>query len=213
MINTIREESLNLNDDWLCLDFANTVDWHASDKPTENLNTYLDLLNWSLEKGLISDLEAKSLHKQAALHSDQAQAKHEQAIELREAIYNIFSDGINGNVARPADLDILNGWLTAGASHLKLNSVEKGFTWSWSDDETSLEQMLWWVALSAARLLASENLALVGKCADDRGCGWLFFDTSRNHSRRWCAMKDCGNRAKSRRHYGKIQDLKAEKAV
>jgi predicted RNA-binding Zn ribbon-like protein len=31
----------------------------------------------------------------------------------------------------------------------------------------------------------------------------LFLDTSRNRSRRWCDMKDCGNRAKVKRHYQK----------
>jgi predicted RNA-binding Zn ribbon-like protein len=27
-------------------------------------------------------------------------------------------------------------------------------------------------------------------------CGWVFIDGSRNLSRRWCDMGDCGNRAK-----------------
>jgi predicted RNA-binding Zn ribbon-like protein len=33
--------------------------------------------------------------------------------------------------------------------------------------------------------------------ADD--CGWLFVDASRNRSRRWCDMSECGNRAKAQR--------------
>jgi predicted RNA-binding Zn ribbon-like protein len=36
---------------------------------------------------------------------------------------------------------------------------------------------------------------------DDQGCGWLFLDTTRNHSRRWCSSRDCGNRDRARRHY------------
>jgi predicted RNA-binding Zn ribbon-like protein len=32
--------------------------------------------------------------------------------------------------------------------------------------------------------------------ADD--CHWAFYDFSRNHSRTWCDMKVCGNRAKAR---------------
>ena len=32
--------------------------------------------------------------------------------------------------------------------------------------------------------------------ADD--CQWAFVDTSRNRSRRWCAMEVCGNRSKTR---------------
>jgi predicted RNA-binding Zn ribbon-like protein len=34
-------------------------------------------------------------------------------------------------------------------------------------------------------------------CPGDR-CGWAFYDRSRNHSRTWCAMSVCGNRAKAR---------------
>jgi predicted RNA-binding Zn ribbon-like protein len=61
---------------------------------------------------------------------------------------------------------------------------------------------VWPVAYSAADLLATpDQLARVGQCQDDRGCGWLFLDLTKNHSRRWCAMDDCGNRAKAKRHY------------
>jgi predicted RNA-binding Zn ribbon-like protein len=37
----------------------------------------------------------------------------------------------------------------------------------------------------------------VGQCP---GCGCLFLIHSRNHSRRWCTLEVCGNRAKARRH-------------
>ena len=62
-------------------------------------------------------------------------------------------------------------------------------------------RIFWPIAHSAVDLLTSEDIDRVGQCGDDRGCGWLFFDTNRNHSRRWCRMEDCGNRAKAHRHY------------
>lgn len=34
-------------------------------------------------------------------------------------------------------------------------------------------------------------------CAAD-DCRWAFYDASRNHSRTWCSMSVCGNRAKAR---------------
>jgi predicted RNA-binding Zn ribbon-like protein len=34
-------------------------------------------------------------------------------------------------------------------------------------------------------------------CPDDT-CQWAFVDTSRNLSRRWCSMDDCGNKVKTR---------------
>jgi predicted RNA-binding Zn ribbon-like protein len=39
------------------------------------------------------------------------------------------------------------------------------------------------------------------KACPGRGCGWAFYDRSRNQSARWCAMKVCGDREKARAYY------------
>jgi predicted RNA-binding Zn ribbon-like protein len=36
------------------------------------------------------------------------------------------------------------------------------------------------------------------KACPAENCGWAFYDQSRNHSRTWCTMSVCGNRAKAR---------------
>jgi predicted RNA-binding Zn ribbon-like protein len=77
----------------------------------------------------------------------------------------------------------------------------KGFTWSWQTEKSALDRMLWSIARSSAELLTSEDINRVGRCEDDRGCGYLFYDTSRNKNRRWCSMESCGNRAKAKRYY------------
>ena len=64
--------------------------------------------------------------------------------------------------------------------------------------------MLWPVARSAADLLTSDDLGRVRECAGER-CNWLFIDRSKNHSRRWCDMQDCGNVAKVRRYRSRKQ--------
>ena len=54
-------------------------------------------------------------------------------------------------------------------------------------------------------VLASDYLAVQARggwprikvCASPE-CRWAFLDTTRNRSRRWCAMGGCGNRAKNR---------------
>jgi predicted RNA-binding Zn ribbon-like protein len=43
------------------------------------------------------------------------------------------------------------------------------------------------------------------KLCDGPNCSWLFLDTSKAGRRRWCDMADCGNAAKSRRHYARSQ--------
>ena len=70
------------------------------------------------------------------------------------------------------------------------------------DDLNDLDSLLWQIARSAADLLASEQLPFVRACSS-KECEWFFLDTSKNHHRRWCDMKRCGNRAKVRRFYAK----------
>ena len=57
----------------------------------------------------------------------------------------------------------------------------------------------------ARLLLAIERLQSRGawprlKACTDEGCQWAFFDTTRNRSRTWCSMEECGNREKTRRY-------------
>jgi predicted RNA-binding Zn ribbon-like protein len=69
--------------------------------------------------------------------------------------------------------------------------------WSWADQRDP-ELPLWALAMSAADLITSEAVQRVRTC-DNAECRWLFLDTSKNHTRRWCDMKICGNRMKARR--------------
>lgn len=82
--------------------------------------------------------------------------------------------------------------------HARLVEQGGGFVWGW-DENPSLERPLWPIARSAAELLAHPDaLAQLRECASDT-CEWLFLDRSRNHTRRWCDMNDCGARTKVRR--------------
>jgi predicted RNA-binding Zn ribbon-like protein len=54
------------------------------------------------------------------------------------------------------------------------------------------------VVRSAVELLTSDAASRIGRCADE-GCAWLFLDTTRSGTRRWCDMKSCGNRNTVRR--------------
>lgn len=189
---------------WLCLDFTNTVDWHASSNPEESLTNYPRLVGWAKDVGLVSAIEEKKLLGQAEEKPDEARRTLERAIELREAIYHIMAGLAHDMPPRPSDLAIMNQSIADMMAHTKL-LLDKGggFIWGWSHDQESMDFMLWPVVHSATELLTSDALRRVGQCADERGCGWLFMDTSKNRTRRWCSMGDCGNRAKARRHYEK----------
>ncbi|WP_262367125.1 CGNR zinc finger domain-containing protein [Microbispora triticiradicis] len=56
------------------------------------------------------------------------------------------------------------------------------------------------LAHAAVEFLSTADLRRLRVCPlAEGGCGWLFLDHSRNGSRRWCAMADCGSQAKARR--------------
>jgi predicted RNA-binding Zn ribbon-like protein len=190
-----------------CLDFANTVGWRVTDHPHERLVSYADFVAWGQQVGVVAEHQAHRLLEEATRRPAVASAVLERAIVLREAIYRIFSAVAGERTPQVADITTLNGFLSEAMSRLQLTLTADGFAWSWAGDGSSLEQMLWPVVRSAAELLTSSELNRVGICAGD-GCGWLFFDTSKNRSRRWCAMEDCGNRAKARRHYRQSRILK-----
>jgi predicted RNA-binding Zn ribbon-like protein len=78
--------------------------------------------------------------------------------------------------------------------------VDPALAWTWADEAERLDSPLWPIARQAAELLVTEQRRRVHECAAD-DCRWLFLDTSKNRSRRWCDMKSCGNRAKVRSFY------------
>lgn len=200
------EAHLQLKEGHLCLDFANTADWHASDHPKESLKTIDDLLQWAHRVGLLNDDELEQSKTAADRSPNEAQGTLSRAIALREAIYRLFSATATGAPPPQEDLEFLNQMLTQLVRSPRVVRTNGAYTWAWEGESDSLDRLLTPIALSAATLLTSEELDRVGECADDRGCGWLFFDTSRNKTRRWCSMEACGNRAKVLRHYHREHD-------
>lgn len=186
----------------LCLDFANTNRWHASSHPEETLFNYEDLIAWARKLEVLTPQEANQLLRESHRRPDESRKIFERGTELREAIYRIVVSHLYEQSPAPDDLSRLNRELEQAHRYLQISLTESGFQLIWTKDSTNLDRVIWHVARSALELLTStELLSRVGQCADDRGCGWLFIDWSRNHTRRWCDINDCGNRAKQRRHY------------
>jgi predicted RNA-binding Zn ribbon-like protein len=188
----------------LCLDFCNTVGGTRAD-PTESLVSYADLVAWCHGAGVVSDQEGTVLRAAATEQPASATAIFERAIALREAIFRLMSAMVAGRDRASGDLAILNAEVAAGAPYLAVAATEAGHVWVWQlGDTPRLDRPLWALARSAADLLTSEQMSRVRECAGHT-CEWLFIDQSRNQSRRWCDMADCGNRAKARRHQARRQ--------
>jgi len=192
--------TLNLLGGTLCLDFVNTVDWRARSQQIEYLHQYSDLLVWGQYVGVLDDSQAQALVRGARSDPREAVRAFHRAIELREALYRIFSAAARDTPASAADLTLISEELSHAMAQSALMPGGEAYLWDWPGDRLALDRVLWPVVRSAAALLTSDHLQHVHLC-EGEGCGWLFLDTTKNHSRRWCRMGGCGNRAKARRHY------------
>ena len=184
----------------LCLDFVNTVEPGRDEVRDDYLRSYADLVAWGRHAGALTEDEAEGLRREAARRPEAARATLQDAITFREALYRLFAAAMEGSPPAAADMAICNDALAAALARARLIPTTDGFTWSWDDDPHALERVLWPVARSAADLLTSGDLTRVRACAG-QPCGWLFVDTTKNCSRRWCSMEGCGSRAKARRYY------------
>jgi predicted RNA-binding Zn ribbon-like protein len=194
---------------WLCLDFANTLEERLSAAPVEQIATYEALLAWCQQAELLDSGEVARLRELARARPAEAANWLASIKQARELIYRIFHALASGESAGTGDIRQFNQLLAETMAHACLVPGENGFAWGWSGEQERLECPLWFVVRSAADLLTSLELRYVRVCASEE-CGWLFLDTSKNHSRRWCDMKSCGNRAKARRHYGRKKEPAGE---
>ncbi len=182
----------------LCLDFTNTL--KDTDGSRELPSNYEELVAWSKQAGILTDEGAEQLLAKAAHRPAEAAMAFQRAVVLRETLFHIFSRIAKDEQVEESDMDTLNTMLAETMLHARLVPKGKCCEWSWMAQHDVLDRMLWPVIRSAADLLTSEELWTVKVCASE-SCNWLFLDTSKNQSRRWCDMKSCGNRAKVRRHY------------
>lgn len=163
----------------------------------EKLNSYEDVVDWAKGIEIINQAASKSLLDAASKSPIEAKKVFKRARQLREALYRIFRHTIEEAKPLAEDLEILNDECTLARKNQKLIFSSNKFRWSFNPDD-NLDIILWQVALSATELLVSEDLSRLRRCPGE-DCGWLFFDTSKNRSRQWCDMKDCGNFAKVKR--------------
>jgi predicted RNA-binding Zn ribbon-like protein len=192
-----------IQDNWkfvggrLCLDFINTVGGRIGSTQVlrDKLPDYDHLLEWTRLAGIATQTESRNLARRAAAHREEADETLARAILLRETLYRIFESALEGRRPRATDLDSLSRELQVARAGQRLTHTGGAFAWTWNDGDSALDRILWPISLSAADLLTSGDLSRLRQCGGHE-CGWLFLDTSRNRSRHWCDMKDCGNRAK-----------------
>ncbi|MET7834642.1 ABATE domain-containing protein [Micromonospora sediminicola] len=180
----------------LALDFINTRSGPPVGSPDDDVLTgYPELLAWSVYAGALSEPEAEALRRLS--HDDPAGSRTAFARSLR--IRDDLDDVFRAVAAdRSPDTSVLARLRDDEADALGHARLDQGrtFGWTWRDDQT-LARPLRPVVHAAVQLLTTGALDRIKGCG---GCRFLFNDESKNRSRRWCSMDDCGTSEKMRRY-------------
>lgn len=163
------------------LDFCNTLSRTPSDP--DRAQTPRDFLGWAQRCGIGLD-RAPGARALTRLH------------DLRAALFGIFEAVAEERAPAPRDLSIFNKELAEARAAERLVPTKEGFLLS-DGAPGALDRFRHTLARDAADLLTGD-LRRVKRCPD-HDCLWLFHDSSKNLSRRWCAMDDCGTKDKVRR--------------
>jgi predicted RNA-binding Zn ribbon-like protein len=180
-----------------CLAFVNTLSGRPTASPAERLVSYDALVSWAKETGILRADEAALLGGRARRRTAEAETVVTRARELRELLHAVLVAAEAERAPAPAVLDCLAEYLAGWYTRGRLVAHDGTLQWAYAGAD-DLDRVLWELTRSATRLIASSALTRARSCAAG-DCGWWFVDDTKNHSRRWCDMKICGNREKARR--------------
>jgi predicted RNA-binding Zn ribbon-like protein len=183
----------------LAIDFTNTIGNRGGARE-EHFNVYEDVLSWAETRGVIARADAQRLRHEAARRPAAARAALASMLAVREALYRVLDAASSGRKPAASDLVQVNAHVSSAFSgaHLRSDRGRLELTFEHAGGPSLVDAILTPVMRAASDLLTTDAITRVRPCAD-ASCAWLFLDTTRSGTRRWCDMKMCGNRNKVRR--------------
>lgn len=187
----------------VALDFVNTVSGLRDLSPRERIQGYDDLVYWAIQAGLVEPAQGLRLFAEAEKHPRRAAEAHGRAIAAREQLHEVVRAAAGKKPAPAEALEGVNRWIADAMAHRRIRPLAAGRFESVFEDDGDLLAFLRPVAADALRVLETglaEDRVRICEELEAGNCGWVFLDQTKNRTRRFCSAKECGNRAKQRRH-------------
>ncbi len=179
-----------------CIDFCNTYDHLHTPPAFDFFPDRAAALQWGQAAGILPP-DLRDIPKAGGQSLP-------RLVKARELIFRLLAPFTHSASPAETDLELFNTLYQQISGGLKVVLAKDGYALICCSDDP-LEKILCEAVCSTADLLLSNRLERVKQCQE---CGWLFYDSTRNQSRRWCDMKICGNKAKARRHYERVKQQK-----
>ncbi len=186
----------------VALDLVNSVSWRLDpQRRVDHLSDAAALATWLDRTGVLAGPALEMVS--GGVSERTARQTLRDVRDLREQLHDSLAPRADGQgtsgslvVARA-----LNDRLADAVAHSRL----EGLPLRWRIEPARATDVVRLLALAALDLLTANDLDRVRRCAGP-GCGWVFLDRSKSHTRRWCSSSDCGNRDRARRHYARQRD-------
>jgi predicted RNA-binding Zn ribbon-like protein len=169
------------------LDLFNTAAADDNGEPVELLDGFDALASWLGEAQLVTPADVRTVPAR----------QRPQLLRWTRRLRDAGRQVVDRDVARAADdrgLDAIVAVVPVRLAHSGVSGSNTPVEAAAPHDRIRLALAL--AVLDATRLDRSR----VRRCGR-QGCVLLFFDTSKNGTRRWCDMAVCGNRVKAAAHY------------
>lgn len=183
----------------LCLDFVNTEAGQGG-RDSDPLASYPDLVRWAQAAGALDPAEAEFVRER---WTDGAEIQDALATAraLRGQLKAVVQQLVAGDLrVAPESLELTNQALRSRPGYLQLERSGGGWAARWKVPLRRPDDVLWRIARSAAALFTDDDPALVRRCARE-SCGLFFYDTTKNHRKRFCRMEVCGAAARAAAYY------------
>jgi predicted RNA-binding Zn ribbon-like protein len=182
----------------LSIDFVNTQ-IIADGEPKDLLESFADFVDWAQAADLLSTPQAATVLENWGSKPQAAQSLKD-AKAFRETLRKMIQQAATGAEIDAPIINAINQLLHEGNGYNELVRGENGFEKRFHTAFHPPRQLLAPIAAAAADLLCYGNPAYLRKC-ENPDCVLYFYDTTKNHRRRWCSMAACGNRAKAAAFY------------
>jgi predicted RNA-binding Zn ribbon-like protein len=179
----------------MSLDFVNTVSWPGTGRGHDWLDRPTNVVVWAVAVGALTDEEAAAIAASIATDPARAERSLRRVHALRADLAEVLTPLAHRDRPKVAAIEQLNTLLARTASRRRVDPRDLAWTWQPHRDLVDIADVL---VHDAADIVTATEHARLGYCT---GCDWLFLDTSKNRSRRWCDMADCGSRDKASRYY------------
>jgi len=185
-----------------CLDFVNTEAILQGER-VDLLTDAGRLVAWLERAGILTEEQSSALAATWRDHPTGGEATLRRVREFRLYLRGMAVELAETGAASEPSVAAVNAALKARVGYRQIQRTDAGTYVERFADTEGRPDIVGLLAETAADLLCHADLSLIRRCENPR-CILYFYDTTKNHARRWCSMGVCGNRAKAAAHYRRI---------